>query len=387
VKIMRHVRIFVASPMEPRNELETIRTIVSEINLTAGPLLGLWVEVLSWETHAFPAVGPDGQSTINTQIGDEYDIFLGLIWARIGTATPRAESGTIEEFNRALDRLKRDGNHPHIMFYFLDSPLPPSRIEGDQLQKVHLFQRRLRELGVLYWTVGSTDEFARVLRVHLTKTLEKQAAEKTTGGSETSGDKGKLLLERDYADICNMDLKTGECWDRFSTKTKDFYDMSCLLDKGTDLRYKLEFCRALPRVVDELLQAIVQVEAAERELLRAASGLLEEEYGVIADTTKKEVLAKVKFLIREPTNEMAALLARLEPTLMLAEDIAVYMTALASETENGVSSIIKAKNSFLAMFKRTQEMLKTAIFNREILMDRCDAALRRSRLARDASST
>jgi hypothetical protein len=217
--------------------------------------------------------------------------------------------------------------------------------------------------------------------------LEKQAAEKTTGGSETSGDKGKLLLERDYADICNMDLKTGECWDRFSTKTKDFYDMSCLLDKGTDLRYKLEFCRALPRVVDELLQAIVQVEAAERELLRAASGLLEEEYGVIADTTKKEVLAKVKFLIREPTNEMAALLARLEPTLMLAEDIAVYMTALASETENGVSSIIKAKNSFLAMFKRTQEMLKTAIFNREILMDRCDAALRRSRLARDASST
>ena len=63
-------------------------------------------ELVMWETDTFPSIGKDAQSIINEQIGDDYDIFVGLMWTRFGTPTPRAGSGTEEEFNLALEKLK-----------------------------------------------------------------------------------------------------------------------------------------------------------------------------------------------------------------------------------------------------------------------------------------
>ena len=97
--------------------------VIEETNRTVAPTLGLRIEIVRWETHSFPAYGGDPQTIINSQIAemDEYDLFVGVLWNRMGTPTPRATSGTEEEFRRAVEALQRHGR-PQIMLYFSQAP-------------------------------------------------------------------------------------------------------------------------------------------------------------------------------------------------------------------------------------------------------------------------
>ena len=104
-----------------------------------------------WETDTFPSIGKDAQSIINEQIGDDYDIFVGLMWTRFGTQTPRADSGTEEEFNLALEKLKKNPDGTRILFYFKDSsPELLSQIDLKQLEKVKEFKKQIRTQGLVW---------------------------------------------------------------------------------------------------------------------------------------------------------------------------------------------------------------------------------------------
>ncbi|NEP26901.1 DUF4384 domain-containing protein, partial [Moorena sp. SIO3I6] len=56
------------------------------------------------------------------QIGnmEEYELFVGIMWNRLGTPTPRAESGTVEEYERAVAAFESNGK-PDIWFYFREA--------------------------------------------------------------------------------------------------------------------------------------------------------------------------------------------------------------------------------------------------------------------------
>jgi hypothetical protein len=90
------------------------------------------------------------------------------MWARFGTPTPRAGSGTEEEFNRALERMRLAGS-TKIMFYFKNEPISPLEIDVEQITKVMEFKRRLQREGILYWDfTGPFDDF---VRIHLSSEL------------------------------------------------------------------------------------------------------------------------------------------------------------------------------------------------------------------------
>ena len=110
------------------------------------PLNPLVLELLRWETHAYPSMGRP-QSVINAQIGD-YDVFVGILWKRFGTPTGRAESGTEEEFRLAFDSWKKT-KRPHILLYFYTAPLvpPKSAEEVRQLGLVIDFRERKKQRG------------------------------------------------------------------------------------------------------------------------------------------------------------------------------------------------------------------------------------------------
>src|SRR5688500_12688313 len=121
----RHAKmltVFVASPGDVAQEREAVAEVISEFNSTWGRRLGVFLEVVRWETHSFPAAGTDAQSVINEQIGDEYDIFIGILWKRFGSPTGRAGSGTEEEFIRAYSRFRANPATVRIMFYFNIAP-------------------------------------------------------------------------------------------------------------------------------------------------------------------------------------------------------------------------------------------------------------------------
>lgn len=142
------LKLFVASPGDVKNERDTLIKVSEELNRTVAATKNVVLEVVRWETHAHPDWGEDPQDVINRQIGAA-DIFVGILWNRIGTQTKRAESGTIEEFERAR-HLWNQGLLGHILLYFktTKSYLRTSE-ELDQRGKVIQFRESVDSLALV----------------------------------------------------------------------------------------------------------------------------------------------------------------------------------------------------------------------------------------------
>ena len=169
VKSVSLVQIFVSSPSDVTEDRVQLEGVIEELNKTVASALGLRLELLRWETHARPGLGIDAQDVINRQIGDDYDIFIGIMWTRFGSPTTSSSSGTEDEFERALARARRKPGSVRILFYFKDTRIAPSEIDPDQWSKIAEFKVRLRNEGLLYSEYsGPFDDF---VRVHLAREL------------------------------------------------------------------------------------------------------------------------------------------------------------------------------------------------------------------------
>jgi hypothetical protein len=143
------IKIFLASPSDVEWERDALSALVREINDVLAFLVpdrALRLELVRYETHTYPDMG-QAQEVINRQIPIDYDIFIGVMWKRVGTPTANSPSGTIEEFRRALDHRQSTGR-PVIMFYFCDEPVPFPRGEDlNQLSGVVQFREELSSIG------------------------------------------------------------------------------------------------------------------------------------------------------------------------------------------------------------------------------------------------
>jgi len=167
------LKAFVASPSDVLDERAGLEEVIRELNDIWIKKQGYRLELLRWETDTYPNFGQDAQDVISQQIGEDYDIFIGIMWAQYGTPTGRAGSGTVEEFNRVYERFKSSPESVHIMFYFKDAPISPSELDPDQLQKIIDFKKRLKKVGGLWWTFRTLEEFQLLIRVHLSRTVQK----------------------------------------------------------------------------------------------------------------------------------------------------------------------------------------------------------------------
>jgi hypothetical protein len=165
----KRVRILVSSPSDVQSERDALETAINELNLSR-PNSDRRFELIRWETHGSPQAGPDTQAILNQQLTNDCDIFLGILWHRLGTATPRADSGTVEEFDRAYARFEKNPSDVAIMFYFKTASPPLEDIQPEQLARVREFRETLKKKA-LYQQFSSLDEFTSLVRIHLARWL------------------------------------------------------------------------------------------------------------------------------------------------------------------------------------------------------------------------
>lgn len=212
----RVIRIFVASPGDVASERDELARVIDELNRTIraiAPEKRVRLELVRWETDAAPGIGRDPQDVVNWQIGS-YDIFVGLLWKRMGTPTAVARSGTEEEFRRAYEKWEQDKSL-HVLFYFCQQPFPPprSREEVEQLGKVVDFRSEISST-MLVWDYANHEEFADVIRPHLLLVLgqilspESSAAEtaeriaESVPRAEIAATRSEIaILAREYEEI------------------------------------------------------------------------------------------------------------------------------------------------------------------------------------------
>lgn len=106
-----------------------------------------------------------------------------MLWSRIGTPTPRSQSGTLEEFENAYERWRNDPNLVRLMVYFKTTPISPDDIDPDQLRLLKEFRQTLSDRGILYSTFTGGEEFAQLLRIHLSKQVQEFLKENNTAGT------------------------------------------------------------------------------------------------------------------------------------------------------------------------------------------------------------
>jgi Domain of unknown function (DUF4062) len=193
----KRIRVFVASPGDVQRERESLLGVVNELNRTCDSLLGqgfVRLELVRWETDTYSDVGRP-QAVITEQIGD-YDIFIGILWTRLGTPTGKAASGTIEEYETAYARWKRL-RRPHICFYFNVAASPPPRTESDAQQGVELvkFRERLASVVLVHEYDGAA-LFADTVRPQLAQIVGREFLRVGSASARTANGKAPGALDR-----------------------------------------------------------------------------------------------------------------------------------------------------------------------------------------------
>jgi hypothetical protein len=166
-KQLINLTVFVSGPIDVEAEKAALKTVVSYLAEILEKSHSITLRLISWPDTIRPGVGSDLQSVINDQLGQNYDIYIGVLGSRFGQPTPRAESGTEEEFETALERFRQDTTSVRVMFYFKRAEQDPFTIDLDQLQKVRKFRDKLGPRGVLYVDFKDTPEFTDLARKHL----------------------------------------------------------------------------------------------------------------------------------------------------------------------------------------------------------------------------
>ncbi|QKS29407.1 MAG: hypothetical protein HT579_11110 [Candidatus Accumulibacter similis] len=155
-------RIFLASSAELADHRREFEMAVRRRN-------DLWIEQ---GAYLRPIVWEDFLDALSkTRLQDEYnreirrcDVFVMLYRSKVGRYTE-------EEFATAVGQFQAT-SRPFIFTYFCDSPDDRATASAGDLQSLHSFQQKLRELGHFQTVYSNTDQLCR----HFGDQLEKLAA-------------------------------------------------------------------------------------------------------------------------------------------------------------------------------------------------------------------
>ncbi len=157
------VKVFVSSP----GNLGPERLLVARVCRRIGQSMGVPIQTLLWEgggdveptVPAFPpsVTGGGPQAVIDRRVWEElggYDVYLGMIWHRMGTPTGGYRSGTEAEYRSAVQWHKEAGRPSSILFYRKVTNPPMSEIDPEQ------FRQALEFVGELESTAGLVQRFS-----------------------------------------------------------------------------------------------------------------------------------------------------------------------------------------------------------------------------------
>jgi GTPase SAR1 family protein len=175
--------VFLASPGDVGAERQYVRRFFDEYNRHTAHLWRARFDVVDWENYATIGIGRP-QELITQQTLEKYRtslaLVIGIMGQRFGSPSGKAESGTEEEFNWAIESHKASG-FPEVKWFFRKvdklEGLPADPAEAikalEQWQKVLSFRKRMQDLNspVFYAEYPSPAGFAEVFARDLNQWL------------------------------------------------------------------------------------------------------------------------------------------------------------------------------------------------------------------------
>jgi len=163
------LRVFVASPGDVaqcrREAIDSLLRLNARFLADRRPIA---IQPVMWETHAQAGMGKDAQGIINPLV-DDCDVLIAIFWRKVGTKTPRAKSGTIEEVSRFIKK----GGGERALVFFCERP-NPARVENLDAKEIKDLQTFVRDMKRQGLCVGfkSVADFGKKLQHHLSIKLD-----------------------------------------------------------------------------------------------------------------------------------------------------------------------------------------------------------------------
>ena len=152
------INIGIASPGDVPEERAAVPKIVMRWNSRNDHAT---LNALMWEFASVPELGSHPQQVLDRQIVDKSDLLVAIFYSKLGTPTPSAPSGTVEEI-REFIRVK---GPRRVMLYFCTRSLPHD-IDPAELAKLREFKAEMRSQG-LYFEYLTVEQFVGDLYRHL----------------------------------------------------------------------------------------------------------------------------------------------------------------------------------------------------------------------------
>lgn len=136
------LRVMIASPTDIPDARDAVEAAINDWNNANAKTKQVVLLPWRWETSSVPVLGDHPQSLINAQGVDESDVVFALFGSRLGSPTPDAVSGTVEEVERAVE-----GGRP-VHLYFSTAALP-NDVDTRQLDGLREFRDEISQRGLL----------------------------------------------------------------------------------------------------------------------------------------------------------------------------------------------------------------------------------------------
>lgn len=193
------LNVMLSGPGDVRPQLDLIEKVSYDWNRERAISSSVVLLPRHWSTDSVSSftLGLDGQAEINRQLVDQADIVFAVFHAKLGTATPRAVSGTAEEIDKAIE----DGLRVHV--FFSEAPIPHDH-DTEQYAALRRFRQSLGSRG-LYRTFTTEDDLRGLIRQSLETDIAAINAG-ASGTSETNGRIGAQLVARyDFREVTESD--------------------------------------------------------------------------------------------------------------------------------------------------------------------------------------
>jgi hypothetical protein len=263
------LEVFVASPSDTTEQRAAIHDAVVRWNETESRHIGVVLLPVMWETHTYPDLSAPAQPVINKQVVDQAGIVIATFWTTLGSRTAEAESGTVEEIERARNAGK------HVFLYFCDMPVAPLDNDTTTLDELRAYKERIKSES-LFSSYSSIEELRENVRKDLTRLVHDRVE---------SGDFASTATRLDSANRAPEAEPEGTALNEIRSQLRGFVTKWESIVGSFEEDYSADTRQLLAKEVEQVILTVVQhvaTVAHEAPVLQELPAVAKEAHAVAA---------------------------------------------------------------------------------------------------------
>lgn len=130
-------KIMIGCPGDIKEEIDMAMKVINHWTTLHAEQYSTVLLPIHWATNSYPEHGAHPQTLLNGQLVSKSDMLVGIFGARVGTATDKSQSGTIEEIEEHIKAGK-----PVMLFFRRQNDI--TNTPASEIEKLQAFKSSIK---------------------------------------------------------------------------------------------------------------------------------------------------------------------------------------------------------------------------------------------------